>query len=209
MLLARIPRLLGKVFRSFVWEIPTNERIVYLTFDDGPTPGVTEWVLNELDRYDAKATFFCLGKNVQAHPDIYSSITDRGHSVGNHSFSHVKGFRNSVQAYVDDVQKASAFIQSELYRPPYGRLRSKQRIRLQEDRYKIVMWTTLSIDYNSKLEGRQVISNVTDHVRPGSIIVFHDSLKAEKNVRLALPPVLEYLKGHSYKMNRIEPALLS
>ncbi|MFC2090542.1 polysaccharide deacetylase family protein [Bacteroidota bacterium] len=203
MLLARIPRLLSSIFTSFTWELPSDTKEVYLTFDDGPTLEVTEWVLNELDKYKAKATFFCLGNNASALPDVYSSILERGHAVGNHSFSHLKGFRTSVKGYVANVLKASEIIDSELFRPPYGRLRRMQTVLLR-NRFKIVMWTVLSVDYNARLSGEQVVKNVIEHVNSGSIIVFHDSRKAEKNLRYALPKVLEYLSEHAYVMKKID-----
>ena len=207
MLIARVPSLLKRTLRGVTWEMPASEtsggeKEVYLTFDDGPTPEVTEWVLEELNKYNARATFFCLGKNVEQHPGICEQILAGGHSIGNHSYSHIKGFRSSVKAYRENVELASRFIQSSLFRPPYGRILPKHVRDLSRD-YRIIMWSVLSVDYNASLEGDQVVRNVLDHVRPGSIIVFHDSVKASKNLYYALPRVLEYLSAEGFQMKAI------
>lgn len=202
MIIARIPRLLSRSFKSLTWEIPSSAKEVYLTFDDGPTPEVTEWVLNELDKFDAKATFFCLGKNVAANPELYKQILARGHRVGNHSFSHLKGFRTKAKVYKKDADRAAELIDSKLFRPPYGRILPAHVRHLTQD-YTVIMWTVLSVDYNPKVSEQQVLRNVLENVRPGSIIVFHDSLKASKNLYYALPVVLEYLKEQGYTMNAI------
>jgi peptidoglycan/xylan/chitin deacetylase (PgdA/CDA1 family) len=198
MLIAKIPRLLRRTFRSLTWELPAGERSVYLTFDDGPTPEVTEWVLDKLDAYQARATFFCLGNNVEAHPGLFRKIQEKGHAVGNHSYSHIKGFRTSVHSYVEDVDKASGLIPSKLFRPPYGRIRPAQ-VRALKKKYRIIMWSVLSVDYDPGLQEQQVIRNVVENVRPGSVIVFHDSLKASKNLFVALPEVLGFLRREGYQ----------
>ncbi|MEX0986507.1 MAG: polysaccharide deacetylase family protein [Bacteroidales bacterium] len=203
MLIARIPRFLSRTFRSLTWEIPVAGKRVFLTFDDGPTPEVTTWVLKELDRFHAKATFFCLGNNVEKHPEIYRAILSKGHAVGNHSHSHLKGFRFSVNRYTEDVEMAALKIHSDLFRPPYGRILPRQVKRLN-GKFRIIMWTVLSVDYNRKVSGEQVVKNVVDNVRPGSIIVFHDSVKASKNLYYALPKVLAHLEKEGYEMRTIE-----
>ncbi len=202
MIIARIPKILSRTIRSLTWELPGEEKTVYLTFDDGPTPGVTEWVLDQLDSYKASATFFCLGKNVHENPLLFQEILSRGHSVGNHSYSHLKGFRTSPSGYVSDVRKAREIIDSDLFRPPYGRILSGQ-IRMLKKDFRIIMWTVLSIDYNSKISGDTVVKNVTHNVRKGSIIVFHDSVKASKHLYYALPEVLDYLTGEGYTIKSI------
>lgn len=202
MIISRIPGILSKTFKSVTWELPSREKVVYLTFDDGPTPGITEWVLNELEKYDAKATFFCLGKNVEAHPDIYRAILERGHAVGNHSYSHLKGFGSSVATYVKDAERAAGLIDSRLFRPPYGRI-LKRQVTMLKKQFHIIMWSVLSVDYNSAVSGSQVVKNVLQNVKSGSIVVFHDSLKAEKNLRYALPEVLHRLKENGYSMQAI------
>lgn len=202
MIIARIPKLLSRTFTSLTWEIPSDDRAVYLTFDDGPTPDVTEWVLDRLEEYDAKGTFFCLGNNVKNHPEIYAEIRKRGHSVGNHSFSHVKGFSMKPDSYLENIKEAREWIDSPLFRPPYGRILPAQVKLLQKD-YRIIMWTVLSVDYNARISGEQVVRNVVENVGPGSIIVFHDSVKASKNLYYALPKVLEFLSEKGYRMHAI------
>ena len=197
MLIARIPPVLARIFKSLTWELPVVDKSVYLTFDDGPTPEVTEWVLEQLHASGAKATFFCLGRNVKKHPDIFGKILAAGHAVGNHSYSHKKGFRSSAASYVKDVDRASELIDSTLFRPPYGRILPGQ-VRKLRKRYRIVMWTVLSVDYDKQVSSRQVVRNVMDNVRPGSIIVFHDSVKASKNLYHALPAVLEQMALDGY-----------
>jgi len=202
MLIAKTPPFLARVFRSLTWDLPAAEKTVYLTFDDGPTPEVTEWVLEQLDAYGAKATFFCLGCNVKKQPEIFKKIGAAGHAVGNHSYSHMKGFRSSVSRYVADVDRASELIDSKLFRPPYGRILPGQVRKLRE-RYRIIMWSVLSVDYDRKVNGRQVVRNVLENVRPGSIIVFHDSVKASKNLYHALPEVLEQMASDGYRFRVI------
>jgi len=184
------------------WDIQGDHREVYLTFDDGPTPVVTPWVLERLEEVKAKATFFCLGRNVDKHPGIYNQILSAGHSVGNHSYSHMKGFRSSVKRYMDDIHLASGMIDSKLFRPPYGRILPGQ-VRAVQTEYDIIMWNVLSIDYNSSLSGERVLKNVTRNVKPGSIVVFHDSEKASENLYYALPRALEFLQEQGYSMKSI------
>jgi len=184
------------------WDLHGDHREVYLTFDDGPTPVVTPWVLDRLAEAGAKGTFFCLGRNVDKHPEIYKQILTGGHSVGNHSYSHLKGFRSSVRRYMDDINLASDMIDSKLFRPPYGRIFPGQ-VKAVLEQYDIIMWDVLSIDYNSGLGGERVLKNVTRHVKPGSIIVFHDSDKAADNLYYALPRTIEFLKEEGYSMKSI------
>jgi peptidoglycan/xylan/chitin deacetylase (PgdA/CDA1 family) len=179
-----------------------EHREVYLTFDDGPTPVVTPWVLDQLDRAGARATFFCLGRNVDKYPELYRQILAAGHSVGNHSYSHLKGFRSGVKRYMEDIRLASGLIDSKLFRPPYGRIFPGQvKAVLQE--YDIIMWDVLSIDYNSGLSGERVHQNVVKNVKEGSIIVFHDSEKASDNLYYALPRTLEFLREEGYTMRSL------
>ncbi len=172
---------------------------VFLTFDDGPTPDVTPWVLEQLRQYNAKATFFCLGRNVDHYPDLFQQVVEEGHSVGNHTYSHLKGYRCTNRQYFEDIELARQLIDSDLFRPPYGRIWRSQVSQIVE-RYRIIMWDVLSIDYNRKVPGEQIVMNVTRNVRSGSVIVFHDSAKASKNLYFALPRVLEYLAGQGYEM---------
>lgn len=187
---------------GLIWNME-GESDVYLTFDDGPTPGNTEWILDTLARYDARATFFCLGKNAEQYPETYRKIVDAGHKVGNHTYSHQKGWRMGVERYVEDVDLARQFIQSDLFRPPYGRIKPSQAKRLAE-RYTLVMWDVISRDYSNLITPRQCTRNVLKHIRPGSIVVFHDSPKSARNMRYTLPRVLEYLKEKGIGCSGIE-----
>jgi len=175
---------------------------VFLTFDDGPTPDVTPWVLEHLRKYDAKATFFCLGRNVDHNPEILQQIIKEGHSVGNHTYSHLKGFGTKNKQYFDDIELGRRLIDSELFRPPYGRILRNQMKEISRA-YSIIMWDVLSFDYNRKLKGEKIVRNVINYTRPGSIIVFHDSAKARKNLYHSLTPVLEFLKMKGYEMSSI------
>jgi peptidoglycan/xylan/chitin deacetylase (PgdA/CDA1 family) len=187
---------------ELLWDIP-EERDVFLTFDDGPTPGITEWILDELGRCDAKATFFCLGRNVEMYPELYRRIIEEGHRVGNHTYGHLKGWQVDTESYVDDVDRAAGIIDSSLFRPPYGRISPRQTRELSS-RYRIVMWNIISRDYNRRLSPRVCLRNVIKHVRPGDIVVFHDSKKAFRNLRVVLPGTLKCLEDMGMKSKAIE-----
>jgi peptidoglycan/xylan/chitin deacetylase (PgdA/CDA1 family) len=192
-----VPLLVRKLFNKVTWNIQTSEKVVYLTFDDGPIPEVTPWVLDELKKYTAKATFFCIGDNVKKHPDVYASILNAGHSIGNHTMHHVNGWMTDHSTYYKDIHQASTYIHSKLFRPPYGKIRLSQMNTLSK-KYNIIMWDVLSKDYDQSLSGEDCYSRVINNLKPGSIIVFHDSLKAEKRLRYALPKVLEYMKENGW-----------
>ncbi len=202
MLIVRPPSLLIRALPRMTWNLRNGQNEVYLTFDDGPTPVVTPWVLDCLKEADAKATFFCLGRNVDKFPDLYNRILAAGHSVGNHSYSHLKGFRSGIKRYMDDINLASDLINSKLFRPPYGRILPGQ-VRSVREHYDIIMWDVLSIDYNRRLSGERVLKNVTSNVKPGSIIVFHDSDRASDNLYFALPRALEFLQENGYRLSSI------
>ncbi len=196
------PKFLRKMMPSLIWEIEDPDG-VFLTFDDGPTPGVTEWILDTLDRYGAKATFFCLGKNVEQHPELFEMIIQRGHKAGNHTYSHQKGWEMSLERYVEDVDFANQLIHSDLFRAPYGRIKPSQA-RILSERYTLVMWDVLSRDYSSLVSPKQCVKNVTRYMQAGSIVVFHDSLKSQRNMRYALPRVLEFGQSKGLKFKTIE-----
>ncbi len=198
----RPPKILKKIFPTLIWNIPDSDD-VFLTFDDGPCPEVTPWVLEQLEKYDAKATFFCLGKNVEQHPDHFRRILEAGHSVGNHTYSHQKGWEMKTWRYIEDVDYADNFIRSNLVRPPYGRIKPLQA-RLLSERYNLIMWDVLSQDYSRFVSPRKCLRNVTRHVRKGSIVAFHDSLKSYRNLRYALPRVLQFLQENGYRCSGIE-----
>lgn len=187
---------------DLIWEIE-DDNGVFLTFDDGPTPGITEWILATLEKYNAKATFFVLGKNVELYPDLYRKILDAGHKVGNHTYSHQKGWGMPLERYLEDVDFAGDIIHSELFRPPYARVTPSQ-MRAVAKRYKIVMWDIVSRDYNRSLSREGCLRNVTKHLAAGSIVVFHDSEKSFKNMSYALPRTLDRIKELGLKCKIIE-----
>lgn len=198
--------------RNLIWEMPAAEEpTVYLTFDDGPHPQITPQVLQQLAGYDAYATFFCIGKNVAAHPDIFKKICSAGHSTGNHTYHHLNGWKHSSDAYLDDIHQAEALIPSRLFRPPYGRIRRRAARRLlhESPSWKVCMWTVLSGDFDPQLSPEQCLANVLDHIRPGAIVVFHDSEKAWDRLRYALPFVLDYCRSKGWRMKGLptEPSV--
>lgn len=183
------------------WET-ADKSSVFLTFDDGPTPDVTPWVLKTLAEYGVKATFFCLGKNVEQHPELYRMIVEEGHKIGNHSYSHIKGWGTSSPQYVEDVDLANQFVDSDLFRPPYGRIRKRQA-ELLSQRYRLVMGGIVSEDYDPEIVPEKCLLNVTNHVRGGSIVVFHDSVKAFPNMRYALPRSIEAIREMGLRFGTI------
>jgi peptidoglycan/xylan/chitin deacetylase (PgdA/CDA1 family) len=205
MFFVKTPILLMKLFPELIWRFKGQEKEnhnhVYLTFDDGPTPGVTSWVLDTLRNYGAKGTFFCLGKNVEKNPDIYKQIVEEGHAVGNHTYSHLKGWQMDNTEYYNDIELAGNYISSNLFRPPYGRFKTSQ-IKYLSDNYQIVMWDVLSQDYSLTISPEKVLTNVLENVRGGSIVVFHDSVKAEPNLTYVLPRVLDSL-SEQYEFRKI------
>ena len=198
MFIEQPPLLYRMLFPETVWRIPMKDKAVYLTFDDGPIPEVTPWVLDLLDKYGIKATFFCVGDNVRKHPETYAEVLRRGHSVGNHTMHHLQGSIVRRKRYIADIEEAHGYIDSALFRPPHGLLRWKQAAAIK-DNMRIVMYDLVTRDYSKKLNGEQVLENVKRYVRNGSIIVFHDSLKAEKNLRYALPRAIEWLQENGYR----------
>jgi len=191
------------MFPGFIWSIPNENNNIYLTFDDGPTETVTPWVLDLLAKHNVKATFFCLGKKVEMHPEIFERIKNEGHAVGNHSYSHLKGWETPTGQYIQDVDFANDLIGSKLFRPPYGRIKPAQS-KLLRERYKIIMWDLLSMDYSRNTSRRRCANIVKNGMHSGAIIVFHDSKKAEKNLRYALPRVLEEAKNKGFKFDVIK-----
>ena len=198
----RVPQFIRNMFPDLVWQIE-DERAVYLTFDDGPTPGITEWILSTLRRYNAKATFFVLGKNVEMYPDLCEKILAEGHRIGNHTYSHQKGTRMSLERYLEDIDFASTMVQSELFRPPYARCTPSQ-LRAVAQRYKIIMWSIISRDYNRKITGERCLQGVLPYIKAGEIILFHDSEKSFANMSYALPKVLERIAELGLKCKAIE-----
>ncbi|MFM7015516.1 MAG: polysaccharide deacetylase family protein [Bacteroidota bacterium] len=200
--MTRFPSFLRWIYPGAVWNIPAHSKVVYLTFDDGPTPIITTTVLNLLAEYQAKGTFFCIGKNCEEHPDLFLEIVQKGHHIGSHTYSHLNGWKVSADEYLQDYSKGRELVGSNLFRPPYGRLLLKplQSIQKQD---RVVMWDLLSKDYDVKMEPKTILKNIKKNLRPGSIIVFHDSQKAAKNLMAVLPPLLQYLKQEGYTMEAI------
>lgn len=203
MFIEQPPLLYRLLFPEAIWRVKhKNRKVVYLTFDDGPVPGVTPWVLDLLDAYDIKATFFLVGDNVRRSPELFSEIKRRGHSWGNHTMHHMQGMKVTTMRYMRDVTEADRLIGSILFRPPHGLLRWKQAA-IIKSHYNLVMYDLVTRDYSKKLNAEQVVENVKHYTRNGSIIVFHDSLKAERNLRQALPKAIEWLKEQGYEFCRL------
>lgn len=197
-----LPSWITNWFPKAVWTIPNNRNEVYLTFDDGPIPEITPWVLDLLKEKGIKATFFCVGENAKRYPDIYQRIINEGHQVGNHTYNHVQGLKLSSEEFLNNIEKAAQHIDSLLLRPPHGWMKRSQ-YRALSKKYKIVMWDVISVDYNPAISPQQCLKNVMDYTRSGSIITFHDSIKAEINLKYALPKAIDQLKERGFTFNSI------
>ena len=206
--MVKTPWLIRKFFSNFIWKIPGEEKTLYLTFDDGPHPAATSFVLEQLEKYNAKATFFCVGKNVVANPSLYGEIMKAEHAVGNHTFNHLNGWKVKDKEYFNDIIDARKYIDSSLFRPPYGKITSFQAKHLSRAplNFKIVMWDVLSKDYNTKLSGEDCAFNVMRNAVPGSVVVFHDSEKAFPRMQKALTSTLQFFseKGWNFKAINVE-----
>jgi peptidoglycan/xylan/chitin deacetylase (PgdA/CDA1 family) len=222
-------RLIKTIFSNYVWDIPNSENRVYLTFDDGPTPEITEWTLSQLKNHNAKATFFCIGDNVRKYPEIVQKVIDEGHSIGNHTFNHLNGWKTTNELYVKNVelcynqkaegrrQKAEGNLHSEeenlhskicvlptdLFRPPYGKIKPSQSKKLRKMGYKIIMWDIISYDFDATISPEKCLENVLNNLQSGSIIVFHDSKKAFNNLEYVLPRILEFLNEKGFVCEKL------
>ncbi len=206
MYLIKTPFWLRAIYPQCTWKIPTQEKVIYLSFDDGPHPNATSFVLSELKKYNAKATFFCIGNNVLKHPNVYESILQAGHRVGNHTYDHVNGWKTETNSYIENIKDAASLIDSNLFRPPYGRITKKQirAIKSNSDLPQhIIMWDVLSGDFDLKIEGTTCARNVIKNAGPGSIIVFHDSEKAWDSMSIALPLVLDHFTKLGFRFECI------
>ena len=204
----KTPWLVKRLFSSYTWSLPSDDKAVYLTFDDGPHPEITRWVLDQLQEHHAQATFFCVGNNVQQYPDIYKQILNSGHAVGNHTYHHVNGWENDDKIYLEDISKAARLIDSNLFRPPYGRIRNSQASKLsqalQRNESRVIMWDILSADFDTSISAEQCLYNVLENVSAGSIIVFHDSVKAWKNLEYVLPKTLAFLNEKGFVCEKLD-----
>ena len=196
------PLLYRMLFPECLWRIHKKRKCVYLTFDDGPIPEVTPWVLDTLDRYGVKATFFMVGENAQRHPELLAEVLRRGHSVGNHTMNHMQGSKVTKATYMDNVEQANALLHTNLFRPPHGLMRFGQAKMVKSD-YTVVLYDVVTRVYARNIDGEGVLANVKRYTRKGSIIVFHDSLKAEKNMKYALPRAIEWLQQNGYEFDKI------
>jgi peptidoglycan/xylan/chitin deacetylase (PgdA/CDA1 family) len=201
MISATTPAWVKQYYKDLVWRHPSSDK-VFLTFDDGPTPGVTDEVLNILNQHQVKATFFCLGKNVEQNPALYQRIVDEGHAVGNHTYSHPNGWKVKTAEYLNDVVKAEELIATNLFRPPYGRIKKAQIKKLKE-KFKIIMWDVLSGDYHPKATPATCVSRILKHTGQGSIIVFHDSIKAKENVLGSLDEIIVRLRSEGFDFSAL------
>ncbi|MFT6715522.1 MAG: peptidoglycan/xylan/chitin deacetylase (PgdA/CDA1 family) [Saprospiraceae bacterium] len=181
-----------------IWKIPTKQKEVFLTFDDGPSEPITSKVLALLREYDAKASFFCIGKNVAYHPDLFSKIIDEDHLVGNHTFHHLNGWKFSSDRYVASINKCETIFGSYYFRPPFGKITWKQIAQLK-NRFKLIMWTILSGDFDKSISTADILSDLKTNVKKGDIVVFHDSAKAADRLMEILPSFLSFLKQEGYK----------
>ncbi|MBP6757623.1 MAG: polysaccharide deacetylase family protein [Flavobacterium sp.] len=205
--------LIKKIFSNYVWDVSNTENKIYLTFDDGPIPEITEWVLNELNKHNAKATFFCIGHNIEKHPQIFEKVINEGHSVGNHTFNHRNGWKTSTEEYLENTKLCEALLsnlqskicnlKSKLFRPPYGKIKASQAKKLRQLGYKIIMWDVLSADYDTAITPEKCLENVLQNVSSGSIIVFHDSVKAFPNLEYTLPKALKYWKEKGFLFEKL------
>jgi peptidoglycan/xylan/chitin deacetylase (PgdA/CDA1 family) len=206
----KVPKIIKLLFFNQVWNIPNSENTIYLTFDDGPTPEITERVLEILDKHHIKATFFCIGDNVRKHPEIVQKILSKQHSVGNHTYSHLKGWKTPTKTYISNSEACEIKLNSlfkirnsKLFRPPFGKITPWQSFKLRKLGYKIIMWDVLSKDYDTSISAEKCYENVIKNVSSGSIIVFHDSNKAKINILNSLEKTIETLKSKGFNFEKI------
>lgn len=207
----KIPPFIKRIFPDYVWDFSSSGKVLYLTFDDGPTPHITPWVLDVLQHYNAKATFFCIGDNVEKHPEIFKQVLDRGHTIGNHTQNHLRGWKTSTKRYVENTLKAQEaidantplLIKTTLFRPPYGQITPNQGKTLLSLGYRIIMWSVITFDWEDYLSEEQCLDNALNNTTDGNIIVFHDSVKASKNMMYALPKVLKHFSSLGYTFKAI------
>lgn len=199
----QVPEFIKRIWRTPIWRMDSNQKAIYLTFDDGPNPDITPQVLDILDEFGVKANFFCVGENVEKHRDVFEETKRRGHKVGNHTFNHLKGFETSVETCVANVEKANELTKSKLFRPPHGRITLRQVNALKKD-YKIIMWDFITYDFDVRVSPETILNEVKKRSRNGSIVVFHDSTKAAKNMLAVLPKAIQFWQDEGYELKLIE-----
>jgi peptidoglycan-N-acetylglucosamine deacetylase len=201
--------IIKKYFSNYIWDLPNKKNTIYLTFDDGPTSEVTEWVVQLLKEEKIKATFFCIGKNIVTQPEIFKKILSEGHHIGNHTHNHLNGWKNDIESYVENCNlcestiAATSNLKPKLFRPPYGRIKKEQAKKIKELGYKIIMWDVLSADFDTAISPQKCLDNVISNTKSGSIIVFHDSQKAALNLKFALPKAIKHLKQKGFVFETI------
>jgi len=214
----KTPNLLKILFNKWVWNFSSKEKTIYLTFDDGPTPEITEWTLNQLKNHNAKATFFCIGKNIEQYPEIFQKIIEEKHAVGNHTHNHLNGWETGFHDYFTNFEQTDQTISNnwhsksqknitqtaKLFRPPYGKISLKQSKKIRKEGYKIIMWDVLSADFDTTISKKKCLKNIIGNLKNGSIVVFHDSEKASEKLRYVLPKILEYYSSKGYSFKRID-----
>ena len=227
---AKLPLFINKIFPKYVWNLPTEEQVMYLTFDDGPTPVITPWVLDILDKYNAKATFFCIGNNIEKHPEIFQETLKRGHATGNHTYNHLKGWQANTTNYLEEIKQTQDVIDrevekflisnqqspisnlqskiSDLFRPPFGQITNKQGAKLIALGYNIIMWSVLAVDWSPNTSKEKALKNVINNAKNGSVVVFHDSVKASKNMQYALPQMLDYFSKKGFRFKALTSEVL-
>jgi peptidoglycan-N-acetylglucosamine deacetylase len=199
------PWWLRKLYPGCIWDIKSDEKTIYLSFDDGPHPTITPFVLGVLEQYNAKATFFCIGDNVRKYPQIYQQIIDAGHAVGNHTMHHINGWKSGDNGYLNDIDKANEYIKSNIFRPPYGRI-TRRQIKLlstSTNQFSVIMWSVLAGDWVSTISPQKCFENIKNNIYPGCIVVFHDSEKASERMSYALPKVLDNFYNQGYQFKKI------
>lgn len=205
MRLVKPPYLLRKLFSRLIWRFSIKEKIIFLTFDDGPIPELTPWVLDTLKAFKAKATFFCVGENVFKNPEIFKKILDEGHAIGNHTYNHLNGWKTENKVYFENISKCDKLLETSLFRPPYGKIkRSQLYSSFLKNKFKIILWDVLSYDFDKNISPEKCLSNVLKNVKAGSVVVFHDNLKADKNIKYTLPKVLEKLTLEGFRFESIK-----
>ncbi|MCE2790022.1 MAG: polysaccharide deacetylase family protein [Saprospiraceae bacterium] len=206
MYLVKTPPLVRTLFPDYVWQMPTDEKVVHLTFDDGPIPELTPWVLDVLHAYGCTATFFCVGENIQRNPDLYRRILQEGHATGNHTFHHLNGWHTETSEYLENVALCDDLMESTLFRPPYGKLKPFQAQALKKEKT-LVFWDVLSGDFDERISPEQCLENVMQNYEKGSVIVFHDNIKAKTKLEYVLPAFLRHLQEEGFTSRALEPVL--